>query len=162
MLLVSFLVGLVAPTDFEGHDKWTYGEASNYCMAFFDHGASQLVIRFSAKTDDDTLQVWRKRLPSLTKGMNKQEKEAAAARRYGLQLVVGDRQVLLTSQTGSLDPKNVPGVAYVLGVSERSFIEALATSPILEVRHNGSTIASYKVANNATLASRLSACVSTH
>ena len=152
----------MAFTKIESHDRWFYGEASNYCMAFFRQSSTQLVIRFSAKTGDDTLQIWRKGFRSLTKGMNQQEKEAAARRAYGLQLIIGDRQVPLTNQTGDLDPKNVPGIAYVLGVDERSFIEALANSPSIEIRHNGATVATYDVDDHSILASRLSACVMSH
>ena len=156
-LLLTVAISIAAPAT-QATDTWVYGEASNYCIAFFRQGPAQLVIRFSAKTADDTVQVWRPGLPSLTKGIEKRDQATAASRRYDLSLVLAGKTIPLTSQTGELKPKSVRGIAYMLGVDERSFIDALATGETLEVRHGGLPVATYRIAEYATLANRLAAC----
>ena len=153
------IVASVSAAAAQPADSWVYGEAGNYCMAFFKQSSTQLVIRFSARTDDDTIQVWRERLPSLKKGVPKRDRAAAAARHFGLALIIADRIIPLTARTGDLKPLNVPGMAYVLGVDQRSFIEALAAGETLAVRRDDAVIVRYRIANHATLASRLAACV---
>lgn len=162
MIWPMFLLAAAAPSTVPQsvvNDTWVYGEAGNYCMAFFRQKERQLVIRFSAKTGDDTIQYWRRSLPSLTSGMNKAERAEAAGRHYDLQLVVGETSIPLTSQTGHLDPKYVPGRAYVFGVDDQRFISALATAHSLEMRHRGQLVARFDVANNAELSKRLATCV---
>ena len=130
-------------------------------MAFFQRSPTELVIRFAAKGGDETIQIWRRGLPSLTKGLDKSDAEVAATRHYDLSLLVAGKAIPLTSQTGNLKPKNAPGIAYVLGVDHKSFISALATGDSIEVRRNEQLIAAYHIANSSILAARLQACVAT-
>ncbi|HEX8579261.1 MAG TPA: hypothetical protein VF655_06660 [Allosphingosinicella sp.] len=164
MLISALLLVSMAPPQVgqaEISDAWFFGEASGYCLAFLRQGQTQLVIRFAAKSGDDTLQVWREGLPSLTRGLSKKERAAAAQRNYDLALTVNGRPIPLTAQSGTLRPKNVPGRAYVLGVDEARFLEALATGAIIEARHRGQVVVRYHVRDNLTLANRLKACVAT-
>ncbi|HXG82339.1 MAG TPA: hypothetical protein VNJ05_11135 [Sphingomicrobium sp.] len=139
-----------------------YGEMRGYCMAFFRSKERQFVIRLSAKTNDDGIVFWQTGLPSLTSGMNKLEREAASVRHYDLQLLVGGIPVPLTSQTGPLDAKQMPGHSYTIGVDDQQLIKALANSPDVEVRLRGKLLTNLRVANNAGLASKLASCVASN
>ena len=160
MLLAVSVAATMAMALHASRDVWMYGEAGNYCMAFFRHSPTQLVIRFSALTDDDTIQVWRKGLPSLTKNMDPQESNAAAGRHYDLSVTIAGVEIPLTSQTGDLKPEKVPGIAYVIGVQDKAFIAALKQGGEVKVLRGTKVIANYRIGSSEALADRFSSCVS--